>query len=364
MADARQRFLAKPSEERLERLGEDKRAGRYLELLRLKNDLVFRARDYVRWHAAAARSTTERHRLYQPIYDFLTTLRQLVEQLDAIEGAAATLSKPKQVDQALDGLDLLVQTLRPLSKAIEEDGLYKEAAELIELADKDPAKTGIAGPIDSLLATPLLPAALRMKLLRARSRLEQPFAAEDQLADVPPRLRFAAFVERPALRSGGARGATRRAGGADGAIPAASVHRYGHRADAVGAISRARQSPRAVLPATAENDQPELPSPRPGGRSAVRALASGGGCPRCSAGRQGRGRDSGAGRALSAPGSLSGVSPRGRQGAACRQDAQVEIVGAGLPPRWGGRAAKFPHAASTASGIVIESRLTRGGAVR
>jgi len=137
----------------------------------------------VRWQTAAARSSAGRHHLYQPIYDFLPALRQFVDQLDAIEGAAPALAKANQVDQALDGLDLLVQTLRPLPKAIEEDGLYKDAAKLIELADKDPAAKGIAGPIDSLLATPLLPAALRMRLLRAQSRLEQPFAAEDTSAD-------------------------------------------------------------------------------------------------------------------------------------------------------------------------------------
>ena len=58
--------------------------------------------------------------------------------------------------------------------------MYKDAAELIELADKKPTSDAIAGPLDALLATPLLPAALRMRLLQARSRLEQPFVAEEQ----------------------------------------------------------------------------------------------------------------------------------------------------------------------------------------
>ena len=183
LADARQRFLTTAKQQQFDRLGKDKRAGRYLELVRMKNNLVFRARDYVRWHAAAGRSSAGRHRLYQPIYDFLIALRQFVNQLEAIQGAAPALAKADQVDQALDSLDLLVQTLRPLPTAIEQDGLYKDAARLIELADKNPAAKGIAGPIDSLLATPLLPAALRMRLLRAQSRLEQPFAAEDPSAD-------------------------------------------------------------------------------------------------------------------------------------------------------------------------------------
>ena len=183
LADARQRFLAAAQEQQLDRLDKDKRSGRYLELVRLKNDLVFRAYDYVCWQAAGSRSSTGRHRLYQPIYDFLTTLRQLVSQLEAIEGAAPKLANAGPVDQALDSLDLLVQTLRPLPKAIEENGLCKDAAELIESADKNPTDKAIAGSIDNLLATPLLPAALRMKLLRARSRLDEPFAAKGQSAD-------------------------------------------------------------------------------------------------------------------------------------------------------------------------------------
>ena len=88
-----------------------------------------------------------------------------------------------QVGQALDSLDLLVQTLRPLPKLIEENGLCKDAAELIARADENPADKALAGPINGLLSTPLLPAALRMKLLRARNRLDQPFAARGPSAD-------------------------------------------------------------------------------------------------------------------------------------------------------------------------------------
>ena len=43
LADARQRFLAAAQKQQLDRLGKDKQSGRYLELVRLKNDLVFRA---------------------------------------------------------------------------------------------------------------------------------------------------------------------------------------------------------------------------------------------------------------------------------------------------------------------------------
>ena len=97
LADARQRFLAAAGGQQLDRLGKDKRSGRYLELVRLKNDLVFRARDYVRWQMAAGRSSAGRHRLYQPIYDFLIALRQFVDQLEAIEGAAPPWRRPTKL---------------------------------------------------------------------------------------------------------------------------------------------------------------------------------------------------------------------------------------------------------------------------
>lgn len=185
LADARERFLANAKKEQLDRLAREKRSGRYLELVRLKNDLVFRGRDYVRWHAAASRASAERLRLYQPIYDYLAALKQFVDQLEVLEGAAPT-AKAYQVDQGLSSAELLVQSLQPLTREIEEEGLYKEAAALIDQAEKNPAKRGIAGPIGNLLATPLLPAPLRAKLLEARSRLKQSPAADDQAARGTP----------------------------------------------------------------------------------------------------------------------------------------------------------------------------------
>ena len=171
LADAQQAFLAKFKEEQIDRLAKDPRDLRYLELVRSKNELVFRAADYVRWHAAAEQGSSRKDRLYQPIADFLAQLRTFVDQLEAFERAAAAPSGSDQIAGDLDGLARQAETLQRLRKAIEEEGLYKDAADLIDVATKNPAKKGIAGPIDVLLATPLLPAPLRTRLLHARSGL-------------------------------------------------------------------------------------------------------------------------------------------------------------------------------------------------
>jgi hypothetical protein len=182
LADAQQRFLVKFKQDWSDQLAKDPRAGRYLELVRLKNEFLFRAIDYVRWLAAAAPSSPRRHRLYQPIADFLGGLRSFVDQLESLEDAASAPSEGNRVEDALASLGLQAENLQRLRKAVEEEGLYKDAADLIDLAAKNPAKKGIAGPIDGLLATPLLPAPLRTRLLRARVGLEQPFAAEERSA--------------------------------------------------------------------------------------------------------------------------------------------------------------------------------------
>jgi hypothetical protein len=186
VADAQRRFFDKLKADGLSQSVKDQRVDRYLALVRVKNELVFRATDYVRWHATTMRNSPRRHRLYQPIVDFLTGLRALVDRLDSCESEASVPSASTQVEETLDGLDLQAQTLKTLRKAIEEEGLYKDAADLIDRATKNPETRGIAGPIGSLLATPLLPAPLRMKLLRARIGLRQPFDTGSRSADGKP----------------------------------------------------------------------------------------------------------------------------------------------------------------------------------
>ena len=182
LADAQRRFRDQLQADRFDQLVKDPRVGRFLQFMRMKNTFVFRATDYVRWYAAAAPLLSQRHRLYQPIADYLAELGVFVDILQSASG------HPDQVEQSLDNLNQQAQTIEHLRKAIEEDGLYKDAADLIDAANKTPAKPGLAGPIDSLLATPLLRAALRAKLIQARSKLEQPLAAEEPSADHSPQL--------------------------------------------------------------------------------------------------------------------------------------------------------------------------------
>ena len=181
LADARTRFLAKAKRERFDQSAKDKRIGRYFELVRLKNDYVFRARDYVRWHSAAARGASKRLDLYHSIHDFLGALGSFVGQLEAFETETASMSSTGQIEQSLTSLDLLVETLEPLSQAVDQDGLRKMARSLAATAERNPTNTKLAGPIDGLLATPILPADLRAKLLVARNDIEQPFTRSDEL---------------------------------------------------------------------------------------------------------------------------------------------------------------------------------------
>jgi len=182
LAAAQERFRVRLQHEHFDRLVKDPRAARYLDLIRLKNELVFRATDYVRWHAALMSDAPRRHRLNEPLAAFLAELGSWVDNLEALESSAVSITESRQIEEALDNLGRQAQTLEKLRKTIEEDGLYKDAADLIAAAAKNPAAKGLAGPIDALLATPLMPAASRAKLLQARSSLEQPLSAAGQLS--------------------------------------------------------------------------------------------------------------------------------------------------------------------------------------
>ncbi len=190
LVDAQERFLAKFKEEWADQLAKDPRARHYLELVRARNGFVFRATDYVRWLAAAAPNSPRRNRLYQPIADFLAALGPFVNQLESLESTAASAAEGNRVDDALASLSLQAETLQGLRRAIEEEGLQKDAADLIDAATKDPAKKGLTGPMESLLATPLLPATLRARLLHARGKLQQPLSIGEE--------RAAAGVRQPA----------------------------------------------------------------------------------------------------------------------------------------------------------------------
>jgi hypothetical protein len=185
LAAARDRFREQLKHEPLDRLAKDPRVARYLDLIRVKNDLVFRAPDYVRWHAALTSGTPRPHRLDQPLAAFLAALCSWVDNLEAFESAAASTTESRQIEEIIDNLGRQAEELERLRKTIEEDGLYQDAADLAAAAAKNPAAKNLAGPIDGLLTTPLLPAALRAKLLQARGGLAQPLVAVGQLTIEP-----------------------------------------------------------------------------------------------------------------------------------------------------------------------------------
>ena len=157
------------------------------EAIQLKNDLVFRAPYYVRWQAAAPRSPSRPDRSYQPISDLLQELPELVERLEALAGAARAGEHRDDVEEDLKYIEELKKTLADRRKSIETAGLNEDAEALVRKATDDPNAKRVAAAMDALLATPLLPADLRMRLLQARDRLDQPLPrpAESEESSAP-----------------------------------------------------------------------------------------------------------------------------------------------------------------------------------
>lgn len=171
LAEARRRFLASGDQ-----------SGDVDEALRCKNDLLYRARYYVRWHGLAQRASPRQHRLLRPVSDLLSELRSFLDRLERLEVLASDGGPAARITEIREQLAVGRQRLEDLRKAIERDGLYRNAADLAERARKHPKTKGIAGAMDALLAVPLLPADLRMRVLAARAGLDQPLSS----ADAPP----------------------------------------------------------------------------------------------------------------------------------------------------------------------------------
>ena len=263
-----------------------------------QNVLVFRATDYVRWLAAAQRGSWRRHRLAQPIADLLAALRTFVNQLEALEIAASTPSGSNRVADAFGTLGLQMETLERLRKTIEDNGLYKDAGGLIDMAAKSPGAKGIAGPIDSLLATPLLPPPLRTRLLRREPVCNSRSPAKTCPTPAECRgRRWSAAATCWTTRSRS--GAASHSGRSRRETAVAPRRRRAYRAVAARTVPRFRHGRRPVLPATAHCRQSGVPARQPGIGPALRAIAAGRGRPRCKADSRGRGFDRAAAPAVS-----------------------------------------------------------------
>lgn len=161
---ARRRFQADTTEH--DRLNKELRAA-----IQLRNELAYQAPYYVRWHAGTLRLSTRQHRLYPEIVRLLQELRTFSDDLDKIgAGGETAASEPSRLSEQCARR---AQDLKDRAKHLQE-GLRSDAGELLAAAAKTPGQYDLSGPMDALLATPLLPARLRIDLLTARDKLAQP----------------------------------------------------------------------------------------------------------------------------------------------------------------------------------------------
>ncbi len=279
LADAQQLYLAE-SEDWSDPLANDPQATPLSGIgCGERTQLVFRAFDYVRWHAAAERYSPRQaaaisadRRLSRPTADLRRPVR-----LVRVAGRRSVVRRPRGRRPGRPrpaGRDP-----RRLRKTIEDEGLYKDAADLIEAATKNPAKTGLAGPMDALLSTSLLRAPLRMKLLHARMGLQQPIDVTVQTGNAPQppspaswssRLSDQALLEQRLVGIG-------RSVRDVSTAAARRCHKPPH---AVGRLSAVQHRPGRLLSPLARGNQSRFTIPRPGGRSPLWAIAQGGRWPR------------------------------------------------------------------------------------
>lgn len=160
----------------------------YFGALRLKNDLVFRAPSYVRWHAAAvmnSQARNQRRSTFQPIFNLLTGLAKLIEQIESFEkthlrggpGAVAGLSRAAGLPEDLARLHDTARLLAGIHKNLRQNVVRRRVGELAAR----PGDKGNATRIDNLLSTAVLPADGRLELIRVLGKLQEPLDAE-----VPP----------------------------------------------------------------------------------------------------------------------------------------------------------------------------------
>ncbi len=167
LADKRQAAFRLMTDAEVGFQGQAENTGKIREVIQLRNDLLFRAPYYVRWHAAISQTMGAPDRLADEVAKLLTQTATFLDEVDELRQAVGKGSSLKQMQQMLDRLRSSRQ-LREVHQQI-EDGL---AADARELATRAKAK-GSVGRIESLLSTPLLSAPQRMKLVAALDNVKQ-----------------------------------------------------------------------------------------------------------------------------------------------------------------------------------------------
>jgi len=184
LAEARQQFLAGEAKASYDQPPPGFATLR--EAVQLGDELAFQAAYYVRWHAAASSSSAQSLTVLQPLRELLDqglpALRNQLEGLLGNEDVSAAGRGDRQ--SKLEDLRRLLDQLRRLRDQIERDGIQREAQQLVSEVREGGQAKGVAGRIDRILATPLLPAPLRQDLIEARNRLDQSFGPPD-LGKVP-----------------------------------------------------------------------------------------------------------------------------------------------------------------------------------
>jgi hypothetical protein len=173
LESARQSFLnnaqtlKKFEQARSEGLGEIE------EAIKLRNDLMFAAAYYVRWHAQMATTSSAEIPFYRRISTLLDDehLPKLVRLLDSLERPTATDSPEFQANMA---------ELRKTKRQLEElrtdfeDGAYGLRRVAEDLLKSPPKRLADLHAIEGLLSIPLLASDLRARLIERLVRLDPP----------------------------------------------------------------------------------------------------------------------------------------------------------------------------------------------
>lgn len=140
------------------------------ELIRLKNELVFRAPYYVRWYVRASRAAgTRLPHLHQPIAEVLNRLPEFAEKLGDLQQYGLDRRPPGSLADAFDRLQEMAGPLRKLQAQLQE-AVDKEVIDLAQ----SPKASNNADRAEALLSVPLLSAEGRIKLIEALNTLGPP----------------------------------------------------------------------------------------------------------------------------------------------------------------------------------------------
>jgi len=136
--------------------------------IQLKNELVFLARDYVRWHARSQRAPAK------SISNLLNQLATFVEDLQNLETAASRSRIAGRLPKKSADMRTREDDLRGLRESIRKalDGEFSELTGKDESARRSDTP-GMAGRIEGLLSTPLLSVEQRKELLRVLATLDR-----------------------------------------------------------------------------------------------------------------------------------------------------------------------------------------------